>query len=290
MGFYHKPGPLATISLIKFSTMRRKPSRMGGMEWIDDAIVLSARPHGENAAVVTLLAQMQGRHAGLVAGGQGGKAQALLQPGNLVRAKWRARLADHLGHYTCDLLAPHAAKWLDEPRVLATIASACAVTEASLPERQPMPGVYAALCALLEMPDADLWGPAYVKWELGLLHALGYGLDLSQCAANGGSGNLAYVSPRTGRAVSLEAGAPYHEKLFPLPGFLLGGAWDDESIRQGLELTGHFLARHVFAYPQNRHAIAEGEIMPRARHRLTEYYAYASEDDAQALVISAGGA
>src|ERR1700679_2191976 len=127
------------------------------MEWTDDAIVLSSRPHGENAAVITLLAETQGRHAGLVSGGQGQGAQALFQPGNRVKARWRARLTEHLGHYSCDLLAAHAAAWLDDPGVLAVIATPCAVTEASLPERQPMAGVYAGLSALLALPDADLW-------------------------------------------------------------------------------------------------------------------------------------
>jgi len=251
------------------------------MEWIDDAIILSCRPHGENAAIVTLLAQEQGRHAGLVAGGQSRNAQAMLQPGNRVKARWRARLTEHLGHYNCDLVQAHAAAWLDEPIILSIVASACAVTEASLPERQPMPGIYAGLCALLELRDADLWAPAYVKWELGLLRALGYGLDLSQCAANSGSDNLAYVSPRTGRAVSLEAGAPYHEKLFPLPAFLLGGTWDNSSIREGLDLTGHFLTRHVFQHSQNR-MITQPGTLPSARQRLAEYFGNAAIAPAQA--------
>jgi DNA repair protein RecO (recombination protein O) len=257
------------------------------MEWIDEAIVLSSRPHGESASVVSLLTKEQGRWAGLAAGGQGQSAQALLQPGNHVKARWRARLPEHLGHYTCDLLKAQAAAWLDDPEILAIIASACAVTEASLPERQPMPGVYAGLCALLEINDADLWGPAYVKWELGLLRALGYGLDLSQCAANGNADNLAYVSPRTGRAVSLEAGAPYHEKLFPLPAFLLGGGWEAGDIKRGLDLTAHFLSRHVFAYPHSRHLIAQPGDLPLARQRLAEYYMKTLDTNGQALVISA---
>ncbi len=243
------------------------------MEWIDEAIVLSARPHGENAAVVTLLAAAQGRHAGLVPGGQGRRAQPLLQPGNRVRAKWRARLADQLGQYTLEPMASHAAAWLDLPEILSIIASACAVTEASLPERQPMPGVYAGLATLLALHDADLWGPAYVKWELSLLHALGYGLDLSRCAANGEADDLAYVSPRTGRAVSRAAGEPYRGQLFPLPAFLLGsGAWEPADILQGLDLSGHFLSRHVFAHPHSRLLIPIPGDLPKARHRLAEYY------------------
>jgi DNA repair protein RecO (recombination protein O) len=243
------------------------------LDWTDEAIILSARPHGENAAVVTLLTPAHGRHAGLVAGGQGRNARPVLQPGNRVKAVWRARLPEHLGHFTLDLAMSHAAAWLDAPEILSIMASACAVTEASLPERQPMPGLYAGLATLLALRDADLWGPAYVKWEMGLLEALGYGLDLSRCAASGVEENLTYVSPRTGRAVSREAGAPYREKLFPLPSFLLGfGVWDAEDIAEGLELTGHFLSTHVFAHPHSRTLIATPGDLPQARHRLADYY------------------
>jgi DNA repair protein RecO (recombination protein O) len=249
------------------------------MDWTDEGIVLSAPPHGENAAVVTLLTAAHGRHAGLVPGGQGRAARPVLQPGNRVQAVWRARLVDHLGNYTFELTAAQAALWLDVPEIIAIIASACAVTEASLPERQPMPGVYAGLATLLSLQDADLWAPVYVKWEMNLLQALGYGLDLTQCAASGDTENLAYISPRTGRAVSLEAGAPYHDKLFPLPAFLLGGGdWKAPDILQGLEMTGHFLSRHVFANPHSRTLIPRDGDLPQARQRLLEFYRNAVEN------------
>jgi DNA repair protein RecO (recombination protein O) len=243
------------------------------MEWLDEAIVLSSRPHGENAAVVNLLTPTQGRHAGLVPGGQGRNAQPTLQPGNRVKARWRARTADMLGNYTLELISSHAAAWLDHPEILSIIASACVVTEASLPERQSMPGVYAGLATLLGLHDAELWGPAYVKWEMGLLKALGYGLDLTQCAANGEADNLIYVSPRTGRAVSAKAGEPYREKLLPLPSFLLGEPnWEPEQILQGLDLTAHFLRTHVFAHPHSKLLIASPGDLPRARERLATLY------------------
>lgn len=243
------------------------------MEWNDEAIVLSARPHGETAAIAMLLTLEHGRHAGLVGGGQGQRAKSLLQPGNHVQVKWRARLLDHLGNYTLDLVTPFAAPWLDDPEVLNIIASACVVTEASLPERQPMPGVYAGLMTLLSLEDADLWGPSYVKWEVGLLRALGYGMDFSRCAVSGETENLTHVSPRTGRAVTAEAAAPYHEKLLALPAFLTGaGTWDDTAILQGLELTGHFLSRHVFANPHSRHLIPQDGDLPLARQRLCGFY------------------
>ncbi|MDE1900064.1 MAG: DNA repair protein RecO [Alphaproteobacteria bacterium] len=248
------------------------------MEWTDEAIVLAARPHGENAAVVTLLTAAHGRHAGLVHGGQGRAARPVLQPGNRVQAQWRARTTDQLGTYTLDLAMATGALWLDAPEIIALISSACAVTEASLPERQPMPGIYAGLATLLALRDADLWAPVYVKWEMNLLQALGYGLDLTQCAAGGDADNLAYISPRTGRAVSREVGAPYHDKLFPLPAFLLGGgAWDAEDIAQGLDMTAHFLSRHVFANPQARYLIPQDGDLPLARQRLAGFYRKATE-------------
>jgi DNA repair protein RecO (recombination protein O) len=243
------------------------------MEWIDEGIVLSARAHGENAAVATLLTAARGRHAGLVPGGQGSRARPILQPGNRVNAKWRARVTDQLGNYTFELVGAQAALWLDQPEIVAIISSACAVTEAALPERQPLPGIYAGLATLLSLPDADLWAPVYIKYEMNLLQALGYGLDLTQCASGGGADNLAYVSPRTGRAVSREAGLPYHDKLFPLPGFLLGlGAWNAAEILQGLDMTGHFLSRHIFVNPHSRRLIPQDGDLPLARQRLADYY------------------
>ena len=243
------------------------------MEWTDEAIILSVRPHGETSAVVTLLTPTHGRHAGLVAGGQGQKAKTTLQAGNRIKAAWRARLQEQLGFYTLDLLTSHAAAWMENPEILAIIVSACAVTEASLPERQPMGGVYAGLATLFSLPDASLWAPLYVKWEMGLLQALGYGMDLSQCAVDGRVEDLIYVSPRTGRAVSREAGAPYREKLLPLPPFLVGsGTWETQDIAQGLALTAHFLSRYVFANPHSRWLIPHDGALPLARQRLADFY------------------
>ncbi len=243
------------------------------MEWNDDAIVLSARPFGETAAIVTLLTLTLGRHAGLLPGGQGSRNRPRLEPGNLVQAKWRARMTDQLGTLTMDIIVPHAARWMDEPKILALITSAAAIVEASLPERQPMPGVYAGLLALLEIEDAELWPPTYIKWELGVLQALGYGLDLTSCAGGGDADDLTFVSPRTGRAVSRALGQPYEDKLLPLPGFLLGrGGWNDDDIADGLALTAHFFSRHIFSHPQNRMLIPVDGMLPLARQRLMDFY------------------
>jgi DNA repair protein RecO (recombination protein O) len=239
------------------------------MEWTDEAIVLSARPHGEAAVVATLLTRTHGRHSGLVQGGRSSKQRGNLQPGNRVSARWRARIADHLGTFTIEPVHNVSAGFLDDPLRLACLVSACAVTEVALPDREPHEPVFHGLAALLDAFETPLWAASYVRWEVGLLQELGFGLDLGTCAATGANDALAYVSPRTGRAVSLSAGEPYRDKLLPLPGFLVGqgsarGGTMDEEVLAGLDLTGHFLDRHAFA--------SRDTAMPAARTRFIERY------------------
>lgn len=241
------------------------------MEWTDEGIILSARKHGETSAIVTLLTRAHGRHAGLVRGGAGKGARGILQPGNRVEARWRARLAEHLGTLTCEMAHAFAAAVLDDADRLAALSAACAVAEAALPEREPFPAVYDGLLALMGAIEGDVWPVAYVRWELGLLAQLGFGLDLSECAATGRNDQLAYVSPKSGRAVSMAAGEPYKGKLLALPAFLAGGGngATTGALLDGLRLTGHFLERHVFA--------AMNVTMPAARHRLEERLRYTAD-------------
>jgi len=216
------------------------------MEWIDRGLVLSHRPFGESGTIAQLLTREHGRHAGLVRGGSRTRAQ--IQPGTRVQAVWRARLADHLGNWTLEPERSGLAGVIDDPPRLAALVSACAVLEAALPERQPMSGVFDATESLLDALEGDVWDAAYVGWELGLLGALGFGLDLTRCAATGATAELTHVSPRTGRAVSAGAAAPYADRLLPLPGFLIGrGEASPEAVLAGLDLTGHFLERRLFA-------------------------------------------
>lgn len=249
------------------------------VEWSDEGIVLAARPHGEGSAVVVLLTRTHGRHAGLVRGAFSGRARGLYQTGNRVTAEWRARLSEHLGNYACELAHGYAAAALDDPLKLAGLTAACAVAEASLPEREPHPRVYDGLVALLDAmarPDlGDAWIAAYVRWEIGVLADLGYGLDLESCAATGVNDDLAYVSPRSGRAVSLAAGEPYRDRLLALPRFLIGrGGGDVDDLFRGLALSGFFLERHVFA--------THGRQPPPARTRFVERFA-------RDVTVSGGG-
>ncbi len=234
------------------------------MDWRDTGFVLSSRRHGESALIVELLTREHGRHAGLVRGGQSPRRRALLQPGNGVAASWRGRLSEHLGTFECELVEAHAARLLDDPDRLAALYAATALLLASLAEREPHPDLYAAFAELLSALDSPSdWPQAYVAWECDLLAGLGFGLDLASCAATGTNQDLAYVSPRTGRAVSREAGLPYHDKLLPLPGFLWHEAPAGPSdIVAGLVLTRHFLLHHLL--------LPQGGKLPEARERLLE--------------------
>ncbi len=235
------------------------------MEWSDQGIVLSSRKHGETSAILTLMTPTHGVHAGLVRGGAGKRKRGDLQPGNRVLANWRGRLAEHLGTYTCEVMQAHAATLLDTPDALACLSSALALTESALPERELHPSIFEGLSVLLGSLEGQDWPSVYVKWELGLLGDLGFGLDFSCCAATGVSDNLIYVSPKSGRAVSAEAGKPYKDAMLILPPFLLkqGIAGTADEIVDGLGLTGFFLERHVFGH-------LHAKNLPAARHRLLE--------------------
>ena len=234
------------------------------MEWHDEAIVLSVRPHAENDAILSALTLEHGRHAGLVHGGSSRRARPLLQPGNRLEVTWRARLAEHLGQFRVEPMQLLAARLVDDPVRLLGLTSACALLDESLAEREPHPRLYAGVLHLLEaMVQNENWPATYVRFELLLLGDLGFGLDLSTCAVTGGSEDLAYVSPRSGRAVSRAAAGEYAARLLPLPDFLLqGGEAGEGEVGAGLKLAGHFLRKHVFG-PADR-------ALPLARERLAD--------------------
>jgi DNA repair protein RecO (recombination protein O) len=220
------------------------------MQWSDEAIILAARPHGETSLIVQLLTREHGRHAGLVRGARKARGRGLYEIGNRVEASWQARLSEHLGILRCELIEGCAAGLIDDPRRLACLAAAAALAEATLPEREPVPYSFAGLGDLLSALSRDRnWASIYVAWELGLLAELGFGLDLTRCAATGATADLVYVSPKSAQAVSREAGAPYRDKLLRLPAFLRDPASPAEpgDVVDGLTLTGYFLARHIFA-------------------------------------------
>src|ERR1700761_6174350 len=224
------------------------------MEWEDDAYVLSARAHGESGAIVDLLTAEHGRFAAHVAGGASRKMRPFLQAGSRVIARYRARVSEQLGSAMLEPVGEGPAALFDDAMALAGLSGATAVAAGALPEREAHPGAFFGLEALiLALAHPDIWPAVYVRFEAGLLQDLGFGLDLSRCAATGTVDDLIYVSPRTGRAVSRKAGEPYRDRLLKLPPFLLGAqaGLDAGDVDLGLILTSHFLEQFVFA-PLNR--------------------------------------
>lgn len=222
------------------------------MEWRDEGVVLSVKLHGENAVIVDILTAQHGRHSGLVRGGRSRRLRPVLQPGNSLMLHWRARLEDHLGSYSVELMTARAGILIDDGFALAGLTAASSVATA-LPEREAHTALFSAYEVLMDnLEDPDIWPMLYVRWELGLLQELGFGLDLATCAVTGVKEGLAYVSPRSGRAVCVEGAGQYKAQLLALPGFLTGqtgttGADTTErDVLDGLALTGYFLEKQLF--------------------------------------------
>jgi DNA repair protein RecO (recombination protein O) len=233
------------------------------MQWADEGIVLGVKRHGEASAIVELMTREHGRHLGLVRGGSGSRMRPILQPGNSVAAIWRARLDEHLGNYTLEGMRLRSSLFLGASHGVYGLTHLAALTRL-LPERDPHRDVYEVLEAILDrLDDVERAGPLVVRFELMLLAELGFGLDLTQCAATGGTADLTYVSPKSGRAVSREAGEPWQDKLMRLPPFLTDEDEEKPSatdVANGFEITGFFLARHLFE--------PRGLEMPEARRQL----------------------
>ena len=232
------------------------------MEWTAPAIVLDVRAFGEADALATVFTETTGTSRGLVHGGLSRSRAATWQPGNLVQVRWVARLADQLGSLSAELVHPAAALAMDDPLALAMLSSLCALAEAALPDREPHPRLFGGLLRLVaHLSEGPTLLPELIRWEVALLAELGFGLDLAQCGVTGETTGLAYVSPKSGRAISVTAAGQWAPRLLPLPGFLAGGnSADAADWRDGLRLTGHFLARDAFG---QRH-----QPLPAARLRL----------------------
>ena len=234
------------------------------MQWIDDGVVLGVRRHGESGVILEVMTRGHGRHLGLVHGGRSKALQPVLQPGNTVHATWRARLDEHLGTFQVEGKHQRAARFLASPLALYGLATLGGLLRA-LPERDPHPALYDTLAVLVDhLDDPDLAPPLFVRFELAILSELGFGLDLTCCAATNATEDLAYVSPKSGRAVSAMAGEPYRDRLLPLPGFLIGRSRANhparEDIAAGFRLTDFFLRQNVFE--------PRGEALPEERARF----------------------
>ncbi|MDW4500521.1 DNA repair protein RecO [Sulfitobacter sp. D35] len=217
------------------------------MAWRDEGILLSARKHGETSAIIEVFTPAHGRHAGVVRGGTSRRIAPVLQPGAQLDLSWRARLEDHIGSFTVEPVRSRAAAAMGTRLTLAGLNAVTGLLSFCLPDREPHPALYARTEALLDLlGEEDLWPLAYLRWELGLLEEMGYGLDLTRCAVTGTQEDLVYVSPKSGRAVSRAGAGDWADRMLPLPEVLRGlGAAPDTEIAQGLQTTGYFFDAHL---------------------------------------------
>ncbi len=237
-------------------------------EWSDQAIVLSARPHGENGAVVSVLTENRGRHNGYVHAARSTKNRGALEPGTLVHVEWKAKVENQLGTMSFDQGKNLAAFLMDDHLKLSALLSACALCDASLPERENHPAIFYGMNALLETLQSEVWGAVYVLWEIAFMKELGFGLDFTRCVTGGDPATLTYISPKSGCAVSRAAGEPYKDKLLKLPEFLKPGGIRDgqpDDVLKGLKMTGHFLENWVFTH--------HTKGVPEARLRFESLFA-----------------
>ena len=233
------------------------------IEWEGEGALLAVRRQGEAHAIIEVMTEAHGLHAGLVRGGASRRTAPILQPGAQLALTWRARIEDHLGAFTVEPVRSRAARVMGDRAALAGLNAACALLVFALPERAPHPRLYAATVSLLDALGDPGWPAAYLAWERLLLEETGYGLDLATCAVTGATDGLAYVSPRTGRAVSEAGAGAYADRLLPLPGVLRGGPGGPGDILEGLGVIGHFL--------RTRLAPALGDRpVPEARARLVD--------------------
>ena len=245
------------------------------MEWSEEGVILGTRRHGESSAMVELFTRRRGRHLGIVRGGRSKRLQVVLQPGNLVTATWRARLEDHLGNFAIELDRGGAATLMESSHALYGFAVAVSHLRL-LAEREPHEGLYDTFRLLLDcLPEEVAGAVALARFELTILADLGFGLDLTECAATGETDDLVWVSPRSGRAVSRTAGEPYADRLLRLPGFLSDGqttanAPSPEELQDAFALTGFFLERHVLE--------PRGLVMPAERVRMLRVLRSAAAD------------
>ncbi len=234
------------------------------MRWADDGIFLLGRPHGELSVIADIFTRANGRARGLVKGGRSRRIRPILQTGNGLKVEWRARLDDQLGVYKAELTEPTASRVFDDKLSLAGVTALAALLQV-LPERDPHPGLFDAAKACLGAAGDEAFPASLIRFELRYLDELGFGLNLTACAATGRTDDLAYVSPKSGQSVTREAGEPYHDRLLPLPAFLIKAPGPDQpspaDLQAAFALTGHFLRVHVFE--------ETGRPIPKAREEFT---------------------
>ncbi|MEO9862467.1 MAG: DNA repair protein RecO [Yoonia sp.] len=235
------------------------------ISWTDDAALLATRPFGETSVIIEVFSEEHGRHAGVVRGGTSRKVAPLLQPGAQLSVTWKARLDQHLGSFTVEPIRSRAAAAMGDRLSLAGLNAVCGLLTMVLPEREAHAPLYDRTMGLLDLlGQTDIWPLAYLRWEQALLEEMGFGMDLSACAVRGVNEDLAFVSPKSGKAVSRDAAGEWADRLLALPPVLAGkGDATPDEIVKALATTGYFIENRLIKSLGDR-------PMPAARARLLD--------------------
>ncbi|MCK0121964.1 DNA repair protein RecO [Loktanella sp. F6476L] len=235
------------------------------ISWTDDAALLATRPFGETSVIIEVFSEEHGRHAGVVRGGTSRKVAPLLQPGAQLSVTWKARLDQHLGSFTVEPIRSRAAAAMGDRLSLAGLNAVCGLLTMVLPEREAHAPLYDRTMGLLDLlGQTDIWPLAYLRWEQALLEEMGFGMDLSACAVRGVNEDLAFVSPKSGKAVSRDAAGEWADRLLALPPVLAGkGDATPGEIVKALATTGYFIENRLIKSLGDR-------PMPAARARLLD--------------------
>ncbi len=231
-------------------------------QFLDQAIIISVRAHGESGAVIHVLTEDHGKCGGYVNGAQASsRLRSTLQPGNIVNVDWQSKSEGQLGRFDVELEQDISASLFSDAKSLLAVQSACALIDMFLPDREKQDALFHGTCALMNIMKTDQWPAVYITWEMAFLKEMGYGIDISKCAVSGVEGGLTHVSPKSGRAVCAAEAEPYKDKLLEIPSFMREGELSDDDITKGLKLTGYFLMHRLLQH-SSYHAL------PDARHQL----------------------
>lgn len=234
------------------------------MKFEDQGIIIEVRSHSEKSAIVKVFSQQNGIYLGYVKNIISKKNKLIFQAGNLISFQWHSRIEDKLGSFTyCDLLKSYMSRIIFDKVRFYSLNTIMQIINDNFHERDPMPQLYSKFfdyCELLtgaNIVDEKVF-LNHIIVEFEILNELGYGIDLSSCAVTSSDKDLAYVSPKSARAVSREVGEPYKEKILKLPKFLLAYAQGSMShdltkmpdsinlseSNEGVQLTGYFLEKY----------------------------------------------
>lgn len=234
------------------------------MQFVDEGYIVNLRKYGENSVIVTIVSKKHGLIKGFVRGGLSKRNLGLYQVGNLISVDCYARIEENMLSFKTELLSSTAVNFMSSPNKLAALAALCSLCVSCLPEHEDLERFYYYIDSFFQLITEPNWLVHYAFFEFYLLEYLGIGLDLSECADTGSTENLEYVSPRSGKAVCAESGAPYRDKLFFYPHFIVDKNYtpNRSKVADLLKMTGFFLNKNFFQihnlkFPPNRASLLE---------------------------------